>query len=218
MKKIILWCLGFLLLVALIPLASGIKGLEIQKDPENIATKATESNDKSVNTLIKTNTPKLNSELSEKEIEIIVSKVMEHITEDANTETKKAILAVCKNNYLYMKGKGETEFQTEVSKYSDDFLKELIRIYNESDYIITYKNERVAIPMVPQNGGFTSTNDEYPYIQAVASPWDTFSKSYIRGAQYPCGVSIYGIDYLCNDGLSWNEALSWYLPNFTIEN
>ncbi len=214
MKKIIMWCLCFLMLVALIPLASVIKGVETpitsDKTTTNANAEVTVSADEagfSVPT----------SDLSEEEKEIILCKVMEHITEDATTEAKKALLAVCKNNYLFLKGKGTTDFETDISKYSDDFLNELSNLFEENDYTITYKGNRVAIPMTPQNGGFTATSDEYPYIRAVASPWDTFSKSYIRGAEYPCGVSIYGINYLCEEGLSWSEALAWYLPDFKIE-
>lgn len=209
-KKTFLWGLAFLFIVAVIPLTSGVNGFE------NIlpAVKPTTSPDETETTA--TTADIYNIGLSDDEIEIIVCKVMEHITEDAHTETKKAILAVCKSNYLYLKENGYTDFEAEISKYSDSFLEELYSLYNENEYKITLESNRVPIPLTEQNGGFTATNDEYPYILRVASPWDVFSKSYVRGAEYAGGISIYGISYLCESGMNWQEALSWYMPNFEI--
>lgn len=212
MKKIIIWSIFLLLVIALIPMFSGIKGLETPKIIQN----NTKNKEKSLHSVTTADETIPEQKLTDEETEIIVCKVMEHITEEADTETKKAMLAICKNNYLYLKAQGVSEFETEISKYSDSFFEELKTLYSENEYILLYDNKQVAIPMVPQNGGFTATSDEYPYIESVASPWDTFSNNYIRGAIYPCGVSIYGIEYLCRQGLNWQEALMWYLPSFTI--
>ena len=212
MKKIVLWCMCLLLIIALLPLASGIKGIELSDLSATTNTEATDAPESEPTT----NETDTEDTLTDEEIEIIVCKVMEHITQEAATETKKAMLAICKNNYLYLKESGETDFETEISKYSDDFFGELLKFYEENQYIILLERKRVAIPLVPQNGGFTATSDEYPYIEPVASPWDTFSKSYIRGGIYPCGVSIYGVGYLCDNGMDWNEALRYYLPDFEI--
>ena len=213
MKNILKCSIIFFIIVALIPFVSGIKDLSIKDlTPDN-------NNDSKWTTekpLTKSR-PQKKDVLSKDETEIILAKVMEHITEKAHTETKKAMIAICKNNYLYMKDKGETNFDTDISKYSDNFLNELINLYEENEYTITYNKNRVPIPMVPQNGGFTSTSDEYPYIQSVASPWDTFSATYIRGAEYPCGVSIYGLEYLCENGMTYKDTLLWYLPGFDIK-
>ncbi len=212
MKKTILWSIIFLFLVALIPMVSGIKGIELNDLPINKTSKTT-------NNIITQTTPdesNITDELTDSEKQLIFCMVMEHITEDAHTETKKALLAVCKNNYLYLKEQSNADFETKVSKYSDSFLEELHKLYNEDEYTISYKSKRVSIPLVTQNGGFTATSDEYPYIESAASPWDTFSEGYLRGETYPCGVSVYGIGYLCENSMSWKEALGWYLPNFTI--
>ncbi len=212
MKKTILWSIIFLFIVALIPMVSGIKGIELTNLPAEKAKKTT-SEEKTTAT---SDENSKTDELTDLEMEIIVCKVMEHITEDAHLETKKAILAVCKNNYLYLKEQGESDFESEISKYSDSFLEELYSLYNENEFLISYNNELVPIPLITQNGGFTATSDEFPYIEPTASPWDAFSEGFIRGAEYSCGVSIYGIGYLCENGMSWKEALGWYLPNFTI--
>lgn len=221
MKRTVFCCIGLLLIVALIPFASGIKGVKIP----NLSKLSVQSSsdEEALEASTETQTEPLQDEilssdnLSDEEIEIIVCKVMEHITEDADGDTKRAMLAICKTNYLYLKSQDNTDFEADISKYSDDFLAQLLNIYKEDNFILTLNGEIVPIPLTPQNGGYTATCDEYPYIQSVASPWDSFSESYIRSAVYPCGVSIYGLGYLCEQGLDWKEALSWYLPNFTID-
>ena len=70
------------------------------------------------------------------------------------------------------------------------------------------------IPFCDFTNGKTSTNSEYPYLTAVASPWDSYANA-DDGEYY--GVSLNGINYLCNDGYSYEEALQWYLPNFKIQ-
>lgn len=211
MKKTIFGALCFLTIVAVVPLASGVKSFNNTEPAVKVSTTADETK------ISPSVTGKENDELSDDEIEIIVCKVMEHITENAHTETKKAILAVCKSNYLYLKENGYTDFVADISKYSDSFLEELYSLYEENDYSITLNGQRVPIPLTEQNGGYTATNDEYPYILRVASPWDTFSKNYVRGAEYAGGISIYGIGYLCENGMDWKQALSWYMPNFEIK-
>lgn len=211
MKNILKYGIIILIIVTLIPFASGIKGLSITPKASDNKSGIIKSNEK-----VTDNKDNSEKKLSAEEIEIILAKVMEHITESAHTETKKAMIAICKSNYIYMKEQGETNFDIDISKYSDDFLDELINLYKDNEYSITYKGSLVPIPMVPQNGGYTSTSDEYPYIEPIASPWDTFSRTYIRDAIYPCGVSIYGIGYLCENGMTYKEALLWYLPDFDI--
>lgn len=70
------------------------------------------------------------------------------------------------------------------------------------------------IPFTSSTNGKTSSSSEYPYLTAVASPWDSYSNA---NDDECCGVSLNGINYLCNDGYSYAQALQWYLPDFTIQ-
>lgn len=70
------------------------------------------------------------------------------------------------------------------------------------------------IPFTSSTNGKTSSSSEYPYLTAVASPWDSYSNA---NDDEHCGVSLNGINYLCNDGYSYAQALQWYLPDFTIQ-
>lgn len=71
------------------------------------------------------------------------------------------------------------------------------------------------IPFSNCTNGRTSANSEYPYLTPVASPWDCYSNANSESEYY--GVSLNGINFLCNDGSSYEEALLWYLPDFTIQ-
>lgn len=78
-----------------------------------------------------------------------------------------------------------------------------------------YSNGKVLyIPFTSSTNGKTSSSSEYPYLTAVASPWDSYSNA---NNDEHCGVSLNGINYLCNDGYSYAQALQWYLPDFTIQ-
>lgn len=70
------------------------------------------------------------------------------------------------------------------------------------------------IPFTSSTNGKTSSSSEYPYLTAVASPWDSYSNA---NDDEHCGVSLNGINFLCNDGYSYAQALQWYLPDFTIQ-
>lgn len=70
------------------------------------------------------------------------------------------------------------------------------------------------IPFTSSTNGKTSSSSEYPYLTAVASPWDSYSNA---NDDEHCGVSLNGINYLCNDGYSYAQTLQWYLPDFTIQ-
>ncbi len=75
---------------------------------------------------------------------------------------------------------------------------------------MTYQNRAVGIPVTLSTDGMLCSSGE-AYLCAVASPWDSFS-----GETAGDGVSTTGINYLCERGLSAEEALRWYLPKLTM--
>lgn len=81
---------------------------------------------------------------------------------------------------------------------------------------LTFDGKCLYIPSSPCSGGSTAGSKDYPYLSAVASPWDCFSG---EDAEGECiGVSLYGIDSLCQSGKSAEQALLWYLPGSKINN
>lgn len=88
------------------------------------------------------------------------------------------------------------------------------RIYNSNNEILTFEGKPVAIPAGVCSNGFTEADGGVEYLEATASPWDAFSKRYSKSLSCR-GVSADGINYLCQSGLSAEEALGWYLPKLS---
>ena len=81
---------------------------------------------------------------------------------------------------------------------------------------LTLGNEKVFIPYSDISCGYTLDSEDCEYITSVASPWDCFSQEYDENAEC-VGVSVNGINYLCRNGASAEQALKWYLPHFEIK-
>lgn len=93
-------------------------------------------------------------------------------------------------------------------------VEELVKSMNKKN--LTVKNKKVLIPFSQISCGHTLDSEDCEYITSVASPWDCFSQSYDENAEC-IGVSIVGINYLCQSGASAEKALKWYLPEFEIK-
>lgn len=76
-------------------------------------------------------------------------------------------------------------------------------------------NGPVFVPYSVCSNGATMQG-EYTYLSCVASPQDCLSDNYNENNKC-CGISIDGIEYLCNNGVNSEEALLYYLPNFNIK-
>lgn len=157
------------------------------------------------------------NELNDDEIDYILAKVLEYTDENTNIEAVKAVIALCKNNFLYHKHTSSSQDEINIDTYSDEFLEELRSLYKETDAFLQYNNETVYIPITNVSPGYIVTDEKYPYIISVACPWDTFSGEYIPDYDYPCGISINSIGYLCEYGSDYIDALRWHLPCFDIE-
>ncbi len=132
--------------------------------------------------------------------------------ENFDDETIKAVCILQRTNIRA----GDTEVKTADYPSETELYKRVKAIYNANKEILCYQNQTVTLPCSPCSGGFTEAAEEMPYLSAVASPWDC--KSDLYDAEIHCrGVSISGVQYLCSQGLSAEEALLWYLPGFHIE-
>ena len=89
-----------------------------------------------------------------------------------------------------------------------------VNYYSEKE-ILTIGGKPAAVPCCPSTNGYTEATQTYPYLRAVASPWDAFC-AYRDSGQACVGVSLNGLDWLCRHGLSAEEALLWYLPGMEI--
>ncbi|MBQ1506916.1 MAG: hypothetical protein IIZ36_00650 [Ruminococcus sp.] len=107
--------------------------------------------------------------------------------------------------------------ESELNNLDPDFYNQItdaVRI-NSNNYILIEKKAQY-IPFSKISNGGTISNPEYPYIQPVASPWDCFADDYDKNAECD-GVSLSGINYLCENGYTAEEAIKWYIPAAEIE-
>lgn len=82
-------------------------------------------------------------------------------------------------------------------------------------YLINGK-EKSFVPYNESSCGYTLNSEKNDSIISVASPWDCFFENYDKNTEC-IGVSLSGLNYLCQNGAKAEDALKWYLPNFEIK-
>ena len=211
MKKSIIMLLAVLGVLLITPVFAGITPAKTVTLNENQSKAATSDETKSENKISENKSNILNDD----EIDYILTKVLEYADENTNREAVKAIIALCKNNYIFNKSTNSSQDEVDIDTYSDEFLEELRILYNEITITFQYNNELVYIPITNISPGYIVTDDRYPYIISVACPWDVFSEDYIPNSEYSCGISVNSIIYLCENGSDYTDALSWLIPKLS---
>lgn len=135
-------------------------------------------------------------------------------------ETIKAIAILINTDYSVSQEKFDLNnksvylSENDLDNSDKEYYSRIIDIVNSAKEItLTVDNKKVYIPYFKNSCGYTLDSKENEYIISVASPWDCFSESYDKNAECT-GVSLDGVEYLCRNGASAEEALKWYLPNF----
>lgn len=203
MRKVLIFCIILLLILSAAPFV----GVCIAS--KNLSNRLNISKSTPQNATVTEATKEENAFDSEH----IITYAISLCNEDFCDEAVKAALSIAQNNYRYAKDNNNMSLKN----YSDEFYEKVKNIYNELDITLKYRGESVYIPTSSLSDGSTDTDDKYPYMTAVASPWDCLSEDFVYDKEYSCGISMYGINYLCENGLSYKEALEWYLPDFEIK-
>lgn len=106
--------------------------------------------------------------------------------------------------------------KAEIYSSDKEIYTRIENIYNSNEEIfLTYNGKTVEIPSSKTSNGETVKSEKFPYIKAIASPWDLIGG---KSGEECAGVSLDGVNYLCENGMSGEEALLWYLPDFTACN
>lgn len=134
-------------------------------------------------------------------------------------ETVKALAIILNTNYK----DNPKQFSKDDFLYRDKASGNLLEVYSKIESAVNSVKEKTLcknnkafyIPFAESSNGVTCKSSDYSYIQSVASPWDCFQKNFDESTQC-VGVSLSGIDYLCKNGASAEDALLWYLPGFDI--
>lgn len=135
--------------------------------------------------------------------------------EDYNEECLKAVAIILNSNYkagVKCKSLSKMDF---IKKYKggESYYSIIEKTVKETENIcIKYKGKPAAVPYAYITSG--NCESEQPYLRDTQSPWDLINNSYTFDA--PEGVSLNGINELCRNGLSCDEALYHYLKNIEI--
>lgn len=208
MKKLLFTGALILIVFILIPVVMLHKSENKTSPPVNSVSHSSSTQDE----------PKVsNTSLSDDDIIYIATYASNFLDINDNTELKKSVLSICKNNFLYYKNSETTPEKLKISNYNDTLFEELSEMVTKIDITLRFEEHTVYIPILRNSGTVTGASDEFPYMVSVASPWEMFSKNFSRFTDYPCGVSVYGMSYLADSGLSSEEILRWYLPLFTVK-
>lgn len=124
--------------------------------------------------------------------------------EDFCDEAIKAAVIIANTNY-------DIDDNKENNNSNSELLKRIESVYNSNkELYIAYDGEKRFIPYSYCSNGSTVKSEDYEYIKSAASPWDCYCDEY--SPDLTCeGVSMYGVNYLCENGFSAEEALKWYL-------
>ncbi len=188
------------------------------------AVKCSTNGSKSENTLTSsTGTTKTNTKSSDDTNEILVGLTSALCNENFSSDAIKAIAILINTDYLVNPEYFDLEDKTvyvskdELDNSEKEYYLKVENIVKSIDKkTLTVKNKKVFIPYSQLSCGYTLDSEDCEYITSVASPWDCFSKEYDENAEC-IGVSINGINYLCQNGASAEQALKWYLPEFEIK-
>ena len=209
MRQKIIFIIVLLLIMATLPLAIS-KNFTQNTLKQTIFAKSEQSGNKDIKT----------KDFSE---ESLCSLVAALYREEYSEEALKAMAIILHTNY---KTKPESFDFNDTNVFlpenkADNSLKENFNIIRAAvnevyDKTLCQNDKAFFIPYSYLSDGTTKTDDEFPYIQSIASPWDCYSNEYDED-NYCVGISLYGLNYLCENGYDYSSALKWYLPDFEIK-
>lgn len=211
--KKILACTLLLVLMALLPFTA-VKCSNKGNKHENKLTSSTSKT--------KTET-KTEDEKTDKNDEIIIGLTAVLCGENFSEEAIKAIAIMVNTDYeinpeyFDLDDKEIYLSKEELINSDKEYYSKIESIVSSIDKkTLTVKNEKIFIPYSQTSCGYTLDSEDCEYITSVASPWDCFSQDYDENTEC-IGVSVNGINYLCQNGATAEQALKWYLPEFEIK-
>lgn len=208
-RKKILACTLLLVLMALLPFTA-----------VKCSTSGSKSESKLTSSTGKTNN---DTKESDKSNAILVGLTAAVCNENFCDEAIKAIAILLNTDYEVNPDKFDLDnkevyfSKDELDNSKKEYYSKIESIVNSMDKKnLSVKEEKVFIPYSQISCGYTLDSEYCMYIMSVASPWDCFSQDYDEKAEC-IGVSVNGINYLCQNGASAEQALKWYLPHFEIK-
>ena len=196
MRKITPICILLALSFALIPFSLSYKNEYFKENPRDSDTAESQT------VFLKKN-----------ESDKILAEAMKYADTSYSEETLKALLILVRNNLKISPDDNNTNTNTD----NVDLYQALEKLLKKSKTELFYNDKKVYIPIAELSPGYIKPSDEYTYLKPVASPWDCLCTDFVYGKEYTAGISLYGIDFLCKEGLSAEKALAYYLVDFQIK-
>lgn len=121
-------------------------------------------------------------------------------------EAIRAVLAIAECNFSV------GSLSSDSNNSDKELYNRVCSIYDSSKEIkLTFDGKPRPVPCLLCSNGQTFSDEKYPYLFPVASPWDCFSAGYDPDSRC-VGVSLNGLNELCRQGMTARQALKWYLP------
>lgn len=203
MKEKIIALILMFILMALLPFA---------------AAKCSDNNT-STNTMSTADTPKKPSETKDYG-KTLCALLAAKYDESYNSETLKALAIILNTNYKVNPNSFSDDDYLPQDKASGSMKEIYPMIRKAADYAkektLCINHKAFYVPFSSVSNGSTVQSGDYSYLQPIASTWDCYSSDFSEEAKC-VGVSINGVNYLCKNGSSAENALLWYLPGFEIE-
>lgn len=158
------------------------------------------------------------NDFSKEEAEYIATFATNLLKYEDTKALKEAVLVLSVNNYKYQLQNEEPLTELRVNSFSDELFSELQSMLRDTVTELHYGNEKVYIPIISYGSINTVTDEDYPYLVSVATPWESENINFNRFYGDTCGVSVSSMRYLSEKGLSTEEILAWHLPEFQIIN
>ena len=130
--------------------------------------------------------------------------------EDACDEMLRAALIIAQTNLR------ASYAQKGVFSSNKELYKQLKGKYHSTEELYLQRDgKNCSIPCAEISDGITEDSRDFPQLSPVASPWDRLN-SHADDRAACAGVSLRGVNYLCEQGYSAEQALCYYLPDFTL--
>lgn len=145
----------------------------------------------------------------------VVNAAAYHFRKHYDEKTLKALILILNSNYKAKKlNKHDSIDKNDfIKKYKNgkNYYSKIENTVKELDgEYITYKNKPVYIPLFKVSKGNTDFSKKYPYLDAAACPWDKIKKDF-KSSGKEVGISVNTLDKLCAQGLSYKEAVGYFL-------
>ncbi len=140
---------------------------------------------------------------------------LEYLNDNSPLELKLAVIEICKNNYRYNELHSLAQ-ESDTSNLNESLYNELLNLYDKTSLSFSQGGKTRFIPLVKSGHLHSATDDEYPYMASVATPWEAESPDFEYDKSVKCGLSITSLKYLIDAGCSRREALGYLLPEFDI--